>query len=77
MDGTEKKDSQKAIVVESRLLGRTSFIHLSFPYPEKSEAKSKHLHARIPGVSLPKPGDIVGVEIDLTQTFIFETEKIT
>jgi iron(III) transport system ATP-binding protein len=77
IDGIEKKDRQRAIVVESKLLGSTSFIHLSFPYPKKTEEKSKHLHARIPGVSLPKSGDIVGIDIDLTQTFIFETEKIT
>lgn len=77
VDETEKKNRPRAMVIESRLLGRTSFIHLSFPYPKKAEEKSKHLHARIPGVSLPKPGDIVEVEIDLTQTFIFETNKGT
>ena len=63
--------TQKAIVVESRLLGRTSLVHLSFPFPVLDKNKQKHLHARIPGVVLPKPGSIVGVEIDLSQIFVF------
>ena len=66
------KEAQKALVVESRLLGRTSLVHLSFPYPARAKNKQKHLHARIPGVVLPKPGSVVSVEIDLSQIFVFE-----
>ena len=66
------KEAQKALVVESRLLGRTSLVHLSFPYPAQAKNKQKHLHARIPGVVLPKPGSVVSVEIDLSQIFVFE-----
>ena len=64
--------TQKALVVESRLLGRTSLVHLSFPFPVLDKKKQKHLHARIPGVVLPKPGSVVGLEIDLSQIFVFE-----
>ena len=62
----------KAVVVESRLLGRSSLIHLSFPMPSLGGGKSTHLHARVPGVVLPRPGSIVGVELDLSQIFVFK-----
>ena len=62
---------KKAVVVESRLLGRSSLIHLSLPIHSKVGNKTKHLHARVPGVVLPRPGAIVGVELDLSQVFVF------
>ena len=64
-------EEKKAVVVESRLLGRSSLIHLSLPIHSKVGNKTKHLHARVPGVVLPRPGAIVGVELDLSQVFVF------
>ena len=66
------EEENKAVVVESRLLGRSSLVHLSLPMPSVGEGKSTHLHARIPGVVLPRPGSTVGVELDLSQIFIFK-----
>ena len=66
------EEENKAVVVESRLLGRSSLIHLSFPMPSVGGGKSTHLHARVPGVVLPRPGSIVGVELDLSQIFVFK-----
>ena len=65
-------EEKKAVVVESRLLGRSSLIHLSLPIHSKVGNKTKHLHARVPGVVLPRPGAIVGVELDLSQVFVFK-----
>jgi|TARA_B100001778_G_C18553057_1_gene613999 iron(III) transport system ATP-binding protein len=65
-------EEKKAVVVESRLLGRSSLIHLSLPIHSTGKNKSKHLHARVPGVVLPRPGSIVGVELDLSQVFVFK-----
>lgn len=66
-----KENSQLATVVESRLLGRTSLIHLSFPWPVTETDEQIHLHARVPGVMLPKPGEILSIDVDLSQTFVF------
>ena len=63
---------QFATVVEARLLGRTSLVHLSFPWPVPDDGHRLHLHARAPGVVLPEPGQVVSVELDLSQTFVFQ-----
>ena len=64
-------DKQLATVVEARLLGRTSLVHLSFPWPVPDDGHRLHLHARVPGVVLPEPGQVVSVDLDLSQTFVF------
>lgn len=64
-------DKQFATVVESRLLGRTSLVHLSFPWPVPVDGHRLHLHARVPGVFLPEPGQVVSIDLDLSQTFVF------
>ena len=64
-------DNQFATVVESRLLGRTSLVHLSFPWPVPGDGHRLHLHARVPGVFLPEPGQVVSIDLDLSQTFVF------
>jgi iron(III) transport system ATP-binding protein len=64
-------DKQFATVVESRLLGRTSLVHLSFPWPVPGDSHRLHLHARVPGVFLPEPGQVVSIDLDLSQTFVF------
>ena len=63
------KDDQipQAKVLETRLLGRYSLIHLQI---EKKNTKI-HLHARIPGLSYLKPNSIIGIEIDVVQSYIF------
>ncbi len=63
--------SQFATVVEARLLGRTSLVHLSHPWPVPDDGHRLHLHARVPGVMLPEPGQVVSVDLDLSQTFVF------
>ena len=72
--GEEKKGL--AAVVESRLLGRTSLVHLSYPWPVPENGRRWHLHARVPGVVLPEPGQVVSIDLDLSQVFVFpETEE--
>lgn len=65
------RDGRLATVVEARLLGRTSLVHLSFPWPVPDNGQRLHLHARVPGVVLPEPGQVVSIDLDLSQTFIF------
>ena len=60
-----------ASVVQSRLLGRTSLVHLSFPWPAPEDGPLLHMHSRVPGVNLPEPGQVVAIELDLLQTFAF------
>ena len=54
-------------VMESRLLGRASLIHLSVP----TENEELHLHARIPGLNSIEVGSQVRVRVDPAQTFVF------
>lgn len=63
-------------VVEARLLGRTSLVHLSFPWPVPEDGHCLHLHARLPGVVLPEPGQVVSIVLDLSQTFVFPRVKV-
>jgi iron(III) transport system ATP-binding protein len=65
------RERHLATVVEARLLGRTSLVHLSYPWPVPDDGARLHLHARVPGVMLPDPGQVVSVELDLSQTFVF------
>jgi len=58
------------VVEQSRLLGRTSLVHMTVTAPARPEW-SVHLHARVPGVYLPKPGARVRIQVDPTQTFVF------
>ena len=61
----------EASVIESRLLGRMSYIHLSSDSRQRA-GENIHLHCKIPGRVLPSKGECVRVYIDLEQTFIFE-----
>jgi len=56
-----------AEVMASRLLGRTSLIHLRV-------SKDLHFHARMSGSFLPEEGTRLRVELDLAQTFVFPSE---
>ncbi|CAM3635619.1 MULTISPECIES: ABC transporter ATP-binding protein [Halomonas] len=55
-------------VVMSKLLGRTSLLHLCAHDDSGLEA---HLHARVPGVFLPAEGQPVDIHLDLSQVFVF------
>ena len=57
-------------VMESRLLGRASLIHLSVP----SDRGEIHLHARIPGLNSIEVGSKVRVSVDPAQAFVFSVE---
>jgi iron(III) transport system ATP-binding protein len=62
-----------AKVIAARLLGRSSWIHLCLGTAGAENAEDhQHLHARAPGRFLPPEGDVVGIEIDPSQVFVFE-----
>ncbi len=60
--------SQAVQVLASRLLGRTSLIHLCVG---DANGRHLHLHSRMPGRYLPAEGEILEVSLDLDQTFVF------
>jgi len=60
-------DGVIAEVMESRLLGRASLIHLSVP----TGRSDIHLHARIPGLNSIEAGSQVRVRVDPSQAFVF------
>ena len=61
-------DGVVAEVMESRLLGRASLIHLSVP----TGRSQIHLHARIPGLNSIEVGSQVRVRVDPSQAFVFD-----
>ncbi|EDP66288.1 ABC transporter related protein [alpha proteobacterium BAL199] len=63
-------DDPSGLVEQARLLGRTSLIHMTVTAPARPD-RSVHLHARVPGVHLPKPGVRVRIQVDHAQTFVF------
>lgn len=67
-------------VLATRLLGRSSLIHLTVPAaPEASsgasggagEGTALHLHARMPGYFLPGENTLVDIELNPAQAFVF------
>ena len=64
------RSGSPAEVMEARLLGRTSLVHLSMPGLGEG-AEDLHLHARVPGVFLPEPGERFVIELDRAQAFVF------
>ena len=61
-----------ARVVASRMLGRTSLIHLSI---DGSGGDDLHLHARIPGRFLPPEDQVLTVHLDHGQAFVFPSRE--
>ena len=57
-----------AHVLASRMLGRSSMIHLSV---HGAHGDDLHLHARIPGRHLPAENEVMAVELDRSQAFVF------
>jgi iron(III) transport system ATP-binding protein len=61
-----------AKVLAARLLGRSSWVHLCLGQGARDgHAEHAHFHARVPGRYLPAEGDILAVELDPAQAFIF------
>ncbi|HEX7036487.1 MAG TPA: ABC transporter ATP-binding protein [Pseudomonadales bacterium] len=58
-------------VLASRLLGRYSLIHLCV---HDEDGREYHLHAHVPGVQLPAPGQCVELALDESQVFVFPAE---
>ncbi|MCE2518064.1 MAG: ABC transporter ATP-binding protein [Alphaproteobacteria bacterium] len=67
--GTPDADVPNAEVMETRLLGRYSLVHLSMAHHNGEEL---HLHARVPGLNMFSPGDAVCLGLDESQVFIFQ-----
>ncbi len=69
-------DTVAGRVLASRLLGRSSWIHLCLGAheatgPASGEAGHLHFHARVPGRFLPAEGEVLAIELDVTQAFVF------
>jgi len=64
-DGSGK--DANAYVMEARLLGRASVIHLSVP----TGTDELHFHARVPGLNSLQTGSPVRITVDTTQAFVF------
>ena len=69
-----EKGENLARVMASRMLGRTSLVHLA---PVGWDGQEPHLHARIPGRFLPPEGEVLQVSLDRSQTFVFPRQIVT
>ena len=76
--GPPAGDVVTARVMAARLLGRSSWIHLSLigsdtagPGPVEGQAGHLHFHARVPGRFLPAEGEVLGVGLERSQAFVF------
>jgi len=67
----EGVDPSRAVkVIASRMLGRTSLIHLCI---NAANGEELHLHSRMPGRFLPPENAMLSVELDHAQAFVFPT----
>jgi iron(III) transport system ATP-binding protein len=77
--GDGRTPAVQARVMAARLLGRSSWIHLSLLEPPADErggpregqAGYFHFHARVPGRFLPREGEVLAVGLDPSQAFVF------
>lgn len=58
-------------IIMAKLLGRTSLLHICAHMPDGEES---HLHARAPGVFLPREGQPIMIGLDDSQVFVFPLE---
>ena len=70
--GAERDGRGTARVMAARLLGRTSLVHLSV---DGVDGKDLHLHARVPGRFLPAENEIVSIQLDRSQAFVFAASE--
>jgi iron(III) transport system ATP-binding protein len=63
-----------AKVMASRMLGRSSLVHLSVT---GGEGQDLHLHARIPGRFLPAEDEVLAIHLDRSQAFVFPLREAT
>ena len=62
-----------ARIIASRMLGRTSLIHMSITDDAGNDI---HLHGRAPGRFLPGEGEKLSVALDTSQAFVFPQKSI-
>ena len=79
-----RRGQRPARVRASRLLGRSSMLHLDLPAtgaesasPDVQADDGIRLHARIPGRFLPAADDLLDVQLDRSQTFVFPADHVT
>jgi iron(III) transport system ATP-binding protein len=70
--GADGEGRGTARVIAARLLGRTSLVHLSV---DGADGQDLHLHARVPGRFLPEENEIMSVQLDRSQTFVFAASE--
>ena len=70
--GEEGTQTGQARVLASRMLGRTSLVHLCTCQQSGEEL---HLHARVPGRFLPPEDEVLQVTLDSSQAFVFPPEN--
>jgi iron(III) transport system ATP-binding protein len=82
--GPPAGDGITARVMAARLLGRSSWIHLSLVGrdtaaggPSEGQAGHLHFHARVPGRFLPAEGEVLGVGLERSQAFVFPAASPT
>lgn len=64
-----------ALVMQARLLGRSSLIHLHVESGENGSTKEWHFHSRMPGIFLPDVGTRLRIEFDPGQIFVFPAQE--
>jgi len=77
--GDGRHPAVTARVIAARLLGRSSWLHLSLVDGRaggsseglRRPAGECHFHARVPGRFLPPEGDVLSVSLEDTQAFVF------
>ena len=67
IEPNEAGEDANAFVMEARLLGRASLIHLSVP----TGTEELHFHARVPGLNSLQTGSPVRITVDAAQAFVF------
>ena len=66
-------DAGIARVMASRLLGRTSLVHLALRGRDGEEV---HLHARVPGSPTVGDDNLVSIQLDRSQAFVFPVDPV-
>ncbi len=60
-------------VLATRMLGRSSLVHLGVA--QGADAEDLHLHVRIPGRPRPREGNTVGITLDADRVFVFPVSE--